>query len=176
MIFDEYGKYTYISVNWFRESRMSSSAKRTHLSFNLVHAFSAWFIWTESCFNLHYPGHLTLTVCFTEKVKGDYILLNGVRYVICAPTYINVSVGVSIPDMGNIRQKLYLLDWVAFSDGTLFVVETALKATAHYQCFTSPACRDYHPILLIPVWYSLSRCRDACCVMCCFIVIYVNRL
>jgi len=36
-----------------------------------------------------------------QKVKGDYILLNGVRYVICAPTYINVSVGVSIPDMGK---------------------------------------------------------------------------
>lgn len=27
---------------------------------------------------VYYPGHLPLAVCFTEKVKGDYILLNGV--------------------------------------------------------------------------------------------------
>lgn len=42
---------------------------------------------------VYYPGHLACAVCFTDKVAGDYILLDGKRFVITDPTYIGAPVG-----------------------------------------------------------------------------------
>lgn len=46
---------------------------------------------------LLYPGHLATAVAFTEDVAGDYVEVDGRRYVVCDPTYINSSVGDSMP-------------------------------------------------------------------------------
>ncbi|MBR5841597.1 MAG: hypothetical protein IKY64_03140 [Bacteroidaceae bacterium] len=46
---------------------------------------------------LHYPGHLATAVRFTDEVSGSYISLNGVRYLVCDPTYIGASIGMSMP-------------------------------------------------------------------------------
>ena len=59
---------------------------------------------------VYYPGHLAMAVGFTEEVKGDYILLDGKRYVGCDPTYINASVGQTMPNMDNATAKVILLD------------------------------------------------------------------
>lgn len=59
---------------------------------------------------VYYPGHLAMAVGFTEEVKGDYILLDGKRYVVCDPTYINASVGQTMPNMDNATAKVILLD------------------------------------------------------------------
>ncbi len=59
---------------------------------------------------VYYPGHLAMAVKFTEDVKGDYIQLNGERYVVCDPTYIGAPVGMTMPDMDNATAKVILLE------------------------------------------------------------------
>lgn len=42
---------------------------------------------------LSYPRHIATAVCFTEKVDGDYLILDEKEYVICDPTCRNAPVG-----------------------------------------------------------------------------------
>ena len=46
---------------------------------------------------LHYPEHLATAVCFSDDVKGDYVMLSGKRYVVCDPTFIGGHVGEAMP-------------------------------------------------------------------------------
>lgn len=46
---------------------------------------------------LNYPEHLATAVRFEEDVKGDYMMIDGKRYVVCDPTYIGAHVGESMP-------------------------------------------------------------------------------
>lgn len=46
---------------------------------------------------LHYPGHLATAVCFNTEVRGDYLQVDGKRYTVCDPTYINADVGQAMP-------------------------------------------------------------------------------
>ena len=57
-----------------------------------------------------YPGHLAMAVHFTEEVKGDYIMLDGMKFVICDPTYINAPVGKTMPNMNNSKATVILLE------------------------------------------------------------------
>lgn len=59
---------------------------------------------------VYYPGHLATAVCFTEEVKGDYIILNEMRYVICDPTFIGASVGCTMTGMDNRAARVILLE------------------------------------------------------------------
>ena len=55
-----------------------------------------------------YPGHLATAVHFSNDVKGDYIMLDGARYTVCDPTYINAPVdiaGIRITICNINRQK-----------------------------------------------------------------------
>ena len=58
---------------------------------------------------VYYPGHLATAVCFNSEVKGDYITLNGRRFVVCDPTYIGAPVGCTMPSMDNKAAKVILL-------------------------------------------------------------------
>ena len=46
---------------------------------------------------LYMPGHLSAAVHFNSDVDGDAVKVNGVKYVICDPTYINANVGQAMP-------------------------------------------------------------------------------
>lgn len=59
---------------------------------------------------VYYPGHLAMAVGFSEEVEGDYIELDGKRFVVCDPTFINASVGMTMPDMNNQTAKVILLE------------------------------------------------------------------
>ena len=48
-----------------------------------------------------HPGHLATAVGFNEDVAGDYLMVNGKKYVVCDPTYINARVGMTMPKMDN---------------------------------------------------------------------------
>ncbi len=50
---------------------------------------------------IHYPMHLAAAVCFEENVAGDYLTVDGKRYTVCDPTYINASVGSSMPQLSG---------------------------------------------------------------------------
>lgn len=53
------------------------------------------------CILIYYPGHLATAVNFSKPINGDYIELNGVRYVVSDPTYIGAPVGKTMPSMDN---------------------------------------------------------------------------
>lgn len=50
---------------------------------------------------IYYPGHLATAVNFSGDVSGDYLMIDGKKYVICDPTYIGAPVGLTMPDMDN---------------------------------------------------------------------------
>jgi len=52
---------------------------------------------------LDYPGHVATAVQFKGNVGGDAIQYNGRRYVVADPTYINASVGMTMPDFKNAK-------------------------------------------------------------------------
>lgn len=57
---------------------------------------------------LDYPNHIATAVCFTERVEGDYILVNGKKYVICDPTYIGASIGMAMPQFKSVAAKVLM--------------------------------------------------------------------
>ena len=48
---------------------------------------------------VYYPGHLAAAVEFPEAVAGDYLTVDGRRFTIADPTYINAPLGASMPGM-----------------------------------------------------------------------------
>lgn len=50
---------------------------------------------------VYYPGHLAMAVNFTEPVKGDYVMLDGRKFIVCDPTYIGARVGDTMEGMDN---------------------------------------------------------------------------
>ena len=55
---------------------------------------------------LHYPELLATAVCFGEEVPGDYFALEGRRYVVCDPTYINADIGESMPQYKTAKAEI----------------------------------------------------------------------
>lgn len=62
------------------------------------------------CLLVYYPGHLASAVCFNEDVSGDYIQIDGDKYVIADGTYINANVGSTMPGMDNATAKVIVLE------------------------------------------------------------------
>lgn len=52
---------------------------------------------------LNYPGHLATAVCFDTDVPGDHLQIDGRRYVVCDPTYINADIGDAMPKFKQTR-------------------------------------------------------------------------
>lgn len=59
---------------------------------------------------LDYPGHVATAVCMEEEFKGAYILLNGKRYIVCDPTYVNAKAGNVMPSCRGKEAKLIKLE------------------------------------------------------------------
>jgi hypothetical protein len=57
-----------------------------------------------------YPGHLATAVCFKSDVKGDYIMSDGRKFVVCDPTYIGAPLGMTMPGMNNSEATVILLN------------------------------------------------------------------
>lgn len=62
------------------------------------------------CILIYYPGHMACAVRFTENVAGDYISLNGQKFVITDPTFIGAPVGYTMTGMDNKAAKVILLN------------------------------------------------------------------
>lgn len=59
---------------------------------------------------LDYPKHIATAVCFPEgNVQGDYYEVDGKRYVVCDPTYIGASIGMTQPDYRTTKAKIIQL-------------------------------------------------------------------
>ena len=60
---------------------------------------------------VNYPNHLATAVNLnTEHINGDYFIINGQKFIVCDPTYINAPAGESMPEIREESAKLYLLD------------------------------------------------------------------
>ena len=55
---------------------------------------------------LHYPNHLATAVCFDTEVSGDYMMIDGKRYMVCDPTYINADIGQAMPQFKRTAAKV----------------------------------------------------------------------
>lgn len=63
------------------------------------------------CLLVYYPGHLAAAIEFSdESVNGDYIMLDGHKFVIADPTYINAPIGCTMPGMDNKSAKVIKLN------------------------------------------------------------------
>lgn len=63
------------------------------------------------CILVYYPGHLASAVELTDgNIKGDYIQLDGHKYIIADGTYINAPLGRTMPHMDNATAKVILLE------------------------------------------------------------------
>lgn len=62
------------------------------------------------CILVFYPGHLACAVNFPDYIGGDYILLEGKKYIVTDPTYIGAPVGRTMPNMSNVKAKVILLE------------------------------------------------------------------
>lgn len=62
------------------------------------------------CALVYYPGHLATAIAIGENIKGDYIRINGIKYIVCDPTYIGASIGMTMPDMDNQSAKVIVLN------------------------------------------------------------------
>lgn len=62
------------------------------------------------CLLVYYPKHLAAAIGFTEEVNGDYIMINGKKYTIADPTYINAPVGRTMSEMDNSTAKVIVLN------------------------------------------------------------------
>ena len=58
---------------------------------------------------LYYPRHLAAAVRFNSDVSGDYLTYNGKKFTVCDPTFVNASVGQSMPDFRNVQAKIIVL-------------------------------------------------------------------
>lgn len=59
------------------------------------------------CLLVYYPGHLAAAIEYSDNtVDGDYITLDGHKYIIADPTYVNAPIGFTMPGMDNASAKV----------------------------------------------------------------------
>ena len=51
-------------------------------------------------------NHLATAVYFADDVAGDYLMLDGRKYVVCDPTYIGASIGNAMPQFKQTAAKV----------------------------------------------------------------------
>lgn len=61
------------------------------------------------CALVYYPGHLATAIALGENIKGDYIRIEGIKYIVYDPTYIGAPIGMTMPDMDNKSAKVIVL-------------------------------------------------------------------
>ncbi len=55
---------------------------------------------------LDYPEHIATAVRFNGNVSGDYLMVNGRKYIVCDPTYIGASIGMTMPMYKTVSAKV----------------------------------------------------------------------
>jgi len=59
---------------------------------------------------LHYPNHMATAVRFSDDIKGDAVMHNGKRYIVCDPTYVNADIGKAMPQFKGVKPKIIVLN------------------------------------------------------------------
>ena len=77
---------------------------------------------------VYYPGHLATAVCFNEEVRGDYLTIDNRRFVVCDPTYINASIGESMPTVDSNNIMITVLKRNSYEEDYTIDVATDTEA------------------------------------------------
>lgn len=55
---------------------------------------------------LDYPNHIASAVCFQEDIGGDYLIIDGKKYIICDPTFIGAPIGKCMDQFKQVSPKI----------------------------------------------------------------------
>lgn len=56
---------------------------------------------------LNYPGHVATAVKFNDQnIQGDYVMVNGSKFLVCDPTFIGASIGMAMPEYKKTGAKI----------------------------------------------------------------------
>ena len=58
---------------------------------------------------LHYPGHLATAVHFPENLNGDYLIIDGKKFIVCDPTFIGASIGMTMDNFKTVSANVLKL-------------------------------------------------------------------
>jgi queuine/archaeosine tRNA-ribosyltransferase len=47
--------------------------------------------------------HLATAVRFTENISGDYLMIDGKKFLVCDPTYIGADIGMAMDDCKHVQ-------------------------------------------------------------------------
>lgn len=59
---------------------------------------------------VYYPGHLATAVCFNEDVRGDAMMIDGRKFIVCDPTYIGAPAGAQMPGLEYDKVQAIILN------------------------------------------------------------------
>jgi len=55
---------------------------------------------------LYYPDHVAAAVNFQGAVGGDAVVVQGKKFIICDPTYVNANIGMCMPQFKNVAPSI----------------------------------------------------------------------
>jgi hypothetical protein len=96
----------------FRQENYLFPLETLHYPYSDCEDRAALFAWlTKSLLKLDvvivdFPGHIATAVKFSKPAQGDSWQLNGKRYTMADPTYVNANVGMTMPQYKNKAPKL----------------------------------------------------------------------
>jgi hypothetical protein len=102
---DQFGYEKYMFAEETLSSPYSDCEDRATLFSSLVRR-----ILGLDVIGLHYPGHVATAVKFSEYVPGDAVKVDGKRFVVCDPTYINANIGMTMPQFKRVRPEVIRSD------------------------------------------------------------------
>lgn len=102
---EQFGKEKYFFPDELFFYPFSDCEDRSVLFTRLVQHFT-----TLQCIGLDYPGHVNTAVCFQEETRGNYVTVNGLKYVVCDPTYINAPIGYLPDEFNGLTPKIITFD------------------------------------------------------------------
>ncbi|MFR9585152.1 MAG: hypothetical protein SNG34_00360 [Rikenellaceae bacterium] len=58
---------------------------------------------------LDYPEHIATAVHFEQQVEGDYLMIDGKKFLVCDPTYIGAQIGLTMPQYKSVSATVIAL-------------------------------------------------------------------
>lgn len=98
---DQFGKEKYLFVEETLFFPYSDCEDRSILFSYLVRRLTGLDV-----VGLHFPGHIATAVHFSGSVPGDSVQVDGQRFVVCDPTYINANIGMAMPQFRSARPEI----------------------------------------------------------------------
>ena len=75
----------------------------------ILYAFLAHNLLDLEVVALRYPGHLATAILLDEEISGDSVQFQGEQYIVADPTYINASVGMTMPKFRGVSPNIIAL-------------------------------------------------------------------